>query len=370
MMGLAWRRSFSSAKPRPVQTWLRAGRERWRWLARRWTFALLGWAVGSLCVAWLHAQALGDFWDQKEQVQSLQGQLAQIKTQTHQAHQAHQALAQAAAQQTSTVWLSQLPGDDRQGVIWLQFSQLLAQHGVQLQSLRPVPDVLAAPLASQAVAVRLQATFEDWVAVWTAMNVNGPAWSIDRLRITPQAQGVDIDAVLRVWFGDGQGPDQGPDQDLHQVFEANSGPDVTPFDTVRMASTNSAVFWQSPKLAAESLAKPLPMPRSTDAQRTEVALEKTKPLTPATDGAAQVFEKPAIFSTNPAQWPLEHVRLLGVWHQSQEAHAILAAGPHWVRARVGQQVAGHKIDSIRAHEVHLLASQGAVKVLGLTKDTP
>jgi hypothetical protein len=334
-------------------SWLLVAWERWRWLARRWTFALIGFAVGWLWVAWLHAPSLAVLSAQEEQLQSLQGQLAQLKLQTRQA----QLQGQKAAQQASLQGLAQWPNLERQGVIWLQFSQLLAQHAVELRSLRPVPDALPAPLPSQAVAVRLHGQFDDWVAVWRAMNANGPVWSIDRLRITPQAPGVDIEAVLRVWWGDGPGPD-----DMAQADRATAG-------LIPLASVRSAVFWQQPGQVFDAPVKSRAMQAAAPPAQ-EVTAHAAKPTEPAKAQRAQSLDSTAALSADPAQWPVERVRLLGVWHQAQEAHAILAAGPHWVRARVGQQVGDHRLGSIHAQEVHLLAAQGSVKVLGLAKAAP
>lgn len=334
-------------------SWLRVGRERWRWLARRWTFALLGFAVGWLWVAWLHAPSLGVLWAQEQQLQSLQGQLAQLKSQTHQA----QVQGPKAAQQASPQGLAQLPNLEHQGVIWLQFSQLLAQHAVELRSLRPVPDALPAPLPSQAVAVRLHGQFDDWAAVWRAMNANGPVWSIDRLRITPQSPGVDIEAVLRVWLGDGPGPD-----DMAHADRPTAG-------LPALTSVRSAVFWQEPGQVVDAPGKSWAMQAAAPSVQ-EVTAHEAQPPEPATAERAQPLASKAALSADPAQWPVDRVRLLGVWHQAQDAHAILAAGPHWVRARVGQQVGDYRLGSIHAQEVHLLAGQGTVKVLGLAKATP
>jgi Tfp pilus assembly protein PilP len=77
-------------------------------------------------------------------------------------------------------------------------------------------------------------------------------------------------------------------------------------------------------------------------------------------------------SPDPANWPLEQVRMVGIWQQGQGVHPILMAGPHWVRARVGQRIGsnGHVVNSIHAEEVHLRAAQGPVWVIGLEKATP
>ena len=77
-------------------------------------------------------------------------------------------------------------------------------------------------------------------------------------------------------------------------------------------------------------------------------------------------------SPDPAEWPLDQVRIGGVWQQAQGAQLILMAGPHWVRARVGQRIGpqGHVVNSIHAEEVHLRAAQGPVWVISLEKAKP
>jgi Tfp pilus assembly protein PilP len=80
----------------------------------------------------------------------------------------------------------------------------------------------------------------------------------------------------------------------------------------------------------------------------------------------------AALSPDPAHWPLDQVRVAGVWQQAQGAQLILTAGPHWVRARVGQRIGpdGHVVQGIHAEEVHLRAAQGPVWVIGLEKAKP
>jgi Tfp pilus assembly protein PilP len=375
-----------AANPATLKIWLRMFKDHWHWLARRWTFALLGFAAGLLCVAWLNAQAFGALWAQEEQLQSLHGQLSKLRSQVQEAQKMlakDEAKLASNANPAFQVGLSHLPSNEHQGVIWLKFSQLLGQYDVQLRSLRPVPEVLAAPLASQAVAVRLHAKFGDWAAVWLAMNANGPVWSIDRLRITPQDQGVDIDAVLRVWFGQDRDRDRDRDQDRDRdigpalLLEATAGGGLEPSGAINVPRVASAVFrhaaapdFQLP-VNSDALSytqNPLhkvrgpEKPKAIDVNVNEVAEE--------VDTAAQAHEPRFVLAVDPAQWPLARVRLLGVWQQGQDSYAILAAGPNWVRARVGHWVAGHQVKRIHPQEVHLLPSQGTVKVLGLTKASP
>ena len=315
------------------------GRDRLRWLVRRWVFALVGFAAGLALVAGLHADAIDTLWRDEDPVQSLQQQLAKLQDQVRKVQK------QLDVSQAPPNALAGLPAPDREALIWLQLSRLLEQHAVQLKSLRPVPERVAAPLTSQAVAVHLHAHFDDWVAVWAALNARAPVWSIDRLRITPQAEGVSIEAVLRVWFSDGLTPPEAElgaaqGQESHLLGKVS----VQAERATRNALARSAVFVLPPRLGL--VASPAP---------------------------EHVSENPAQeWSANPGQWPLDRVRLLGVWHQAQGPQAILAAGPHWVRARVGQQIGPHgfRVVSIHAREVHLRSGSGSVVVLGFEKVLP
>lgn len=350
-----------------LKAWLRLLKDRWRWLAKRWTFALLGFAAGLLWVAWLNAQTLGALWAQEEQLQNMNAQLNKLRSQVQEIQKTHakdeKKLAGTAAQMPPNS-LMHLPSNERQGVVWLQFSQLLAKHAVQLRSLRPVPDTLAAPLMSQAVVVRLHAKFDDWAAVWLAMNDSGPVWSIDRLRITPQNQGVDIDAVLRVWFGH--------DQDPSALLEAPSGSQLEAFDARRLPRVASAVFRQASTPIVLVSAQLGALTHASTFSRESAAPDAVKAVgaQKATVEGLHEVKLPTGLLTDPAQWPLANVRLLGVWQQAHDSHAILAAGPHWTSVRVGQRVAGHRVGQIHPQEVHLWPSHGAVKVLGLAKASP
>lgn len=356
---------------RVVARFWQGGREQWRWLVRRWRFAVAGFAAALLGSAGWQFDALSALWEHEREVQNMQVQWAALKAQAQAQAQAQtQTQAQAPthvdALHGPPAWLSQWPDSERQALIWLHFSRLLAQHGVHLQALRPVPDVVSAPLASQAVAVRLHAKFDDWVAVWRSLNAQGPVWSVDRLRITPQGEGLNIEAVLRVWFGG--------DRAQSALSEHAQGlPSLSPVVRVQ-----SAVFWQEPRVRAQ-----VPIEQSdfgsgeasigrsgATGQTSAVEILAPDPLT-AVD-AVDALAGSESLSADPAQWPLERIRLLGVWRHAQEARAILSAGPHWVQARVGQRVGsmGHRLDSIHAHEVHLRGVQGQVKVLGLKEVPP
>lgn len=332
----------------------RVGRDRWRWLVRRWTFALLGFTAGLMVLIVWQFEAFSALWHQKDEVHELHLKLAVLKRQVANAQ------TPSDAPQGPSALMARLPDRDRQALIWLNFSRLLTQHGVHLQSLRPVPNAVPAPLASQAVAVRLQADFDDWVAVWTALNAQSPAWSVDRLRIAPQGESLAIEAVLRVWFGDGS--------DISVGTLTNP---TTPSESP-LARGQSSVFWQESH--AFALVQPVRIVDVDHRESTEQsgAAGQAHLANPVAANLALGPPDAPNFSADPLHWPLDRIRLLGVWHHAQDSQAILSAGPHWIQARAGQRLGpmGHRVDHIDAHEVHLRAHQGPVKVLGLTEVLP
>jgi hypothetical protein len=242
--------------------------------------------------------------------------------------------------------------------------QLFAQHGVRLLSLRPEPVSPMGAWPSQAVALRLQARFDDWVAVWAAMNTRGPVWGIERLRITPQGGEVAIEAVLRLWLSPAATSTPGGGAAL-----ASGALFPGPASVALRSRAGGPVFVTTPSpTAASSVAAPSLKPDDPVSSQTGAGVQsRTSPQ----ENRASVLQM-ALFSPDPADWPLEQVRLAGIWQHAQDAQLILMAGPHWVRARVGQRIGtqGHVVQSIYAREVHLRAAQGPVQVIGLEKATP
>lgn len=315
----------------PHQGWLL---QRWRlWQApvrrtvRRWTHACMGFVCAAGLVWLWHADALEECWQTEQSLARLHLQLgastqALAAAPTAQDHHAAERVVQA---------LAHLPGQSTTERLWLPLQQVLARHRVQVLSLRPLADRLAAPLPSQAIALRLQSPFGDWAQAWAGMNEGVPVWSIDRLRIVPAADSADVlvDAVVRVWLRDG--PDGAKAWAGAGVVEPAHVP-------------QGAVFASSPP--AQTL--------------------------PAASNAAMPVEDGPLDSADPAQWPWARVRLVGIWQEAGRRHAILTFGPHWVWAPAGQRISreGHRLDSIGEQSVRVRSGQGLEQVLNFEKAQP
>lgn len=342
--------------------WPRLWRDRWRWLARRWAFALGGWVVGMLGVGGWQLEALQALRESEAQVLDLQAKL-QAQVQAEQLKPGpglgpEAALTIPTGPPPVMAWWP-VPGT--QAAVWPQLARWMAQHGLRLLSLRPEPHSSVGAWPSQAVSLRLQGRFEDWVNAWAALNARGPMWGLERMRITPQDGGVAIDVVLRLWLS------------------------TEPTLMSKSAGTPALTEWMpAPVVFAQRSGAGAPVFVATATPSATLSgvgagLKVVEPLPPsavtASAGPAESRASPPnmpTLSPDPADWPLEEVRLAGVWQQGQEVQPILMAGPHWALARLGQRIGpqGHVVKSIYAGEVHLRAAQGPVWVIGLEKVKP
>lgn len=356
-----WTGTWAAWAPAWQLGWPRLWRDRWRWLVRRWGFALGGFAVGLLGVGGWQFEALEALWESEVQVHDLEAKL-NAQGQGHDKRTPNPAALNTPLGPPPVMAWWPLQG--HQSKVWPQLERLMAQHGLRLLSLRPEPPSLVGAWPSQAVALRLQGRFDDWVAVWAALNARGPTWGLERLRITPQEGGVAIDAVLRMW--------------LAPLATATAKPAEATEPLELMPG--HAQFALSAGAGAPVFV-PTPLPPAT-ATGVATELRHEDPLPPATGTAlrsntlttkSRTSASPIVsLSPDPAHWPLDQVRVAGVWQQAQGAQLILTAGPHWVRARVGQRIGpdGHVVYSIHTDEVHLRAAQGPVWVIGLEKAKP
>lgn len=344
--------------------WPTQWRDRWRWLARRWAFALGGFVVGLLGVGGWQFEALEALWENEAQVHDLQAKLnAQLQVQLQPAQVKPRPGSDALNTLTGPPSvMARWPTEGTQAEVWPQLERWMAQYGLRLLSLRPEPPSPAGAWPSQTVALRVHGRFDDWVLMWAALNAQGPAWGMERLRITPHEGGVAIDAVLRLWLSPGA---KGRPKSDGATLPTELMPG--PVQVTQRAGAGTPVFVATPSrpvaspVAAAGLRDPVPTPAGIGVQPSAHAAEN------------RVLAPPElILSPDPSDWPVDQVRVAGVWQQGQDALLILMAGPHWVRARVGQRIGpdGHVVHSIQAQEVHLRAMQGPVWVIGLEKAKP
>ena len=341
--------------------WPSLWRDRWRWLARRWAFALGGLVVGMLGVVGWQFEAFQALRESEAKVRDLQAKL-QVQVGAEQLKPAPGAVNALNTPTGPPLVMAFWPVQGTQAVVWPQLKHLMAQNGLRLLSLRPEPPSLVGAWPSQAVALRLQGRFEDWVTVWAALNARGPVWGLELLRITPGEGGVSIDVVLRLWLSPAA-------SDLPKLAEVNL-PAKLMMESVQLALRAGA---GAPVFVATS-SKPM----TSSGVVADLAEQEPVPVATALGSSAsapghRTSALPmAAPSHDPALWPLDQVRVAGVWKQAQGAQIILMAGPHWTLARVGQRIGqqGHVVDSIHAHEVHLRAGQGPVWVIGLEKAKP
>lgn len=336
-----------------------------RWW-RRWVHALTGGSLG-LGMVWLAQPEVRESHAQVEQaVATLSQQLT--------------ALSVTAATSPPRAMpgdlqgrMASLPAVAAQGQIWTEWQQVLAAHGLRLQSLRPLaaePAALPASVSGsaaqraslphQAAALRVQGRFEDWTRAWTACAETGPVCSIDRISVValPQMAEVQIDVVLRIWMRPDEEGAAAPSN------KADEGTGAQALLMARMVPMSAATRSRSmPTLFAADAAV------SGTLAGTAARVEDGRPSTgaAATDKWATSAAAEDLPS-DPRHWPLARVRWVGLWQQERDRYAILSAGPHGAKVRLGQRVTqeGHRVVAIAEDGVSLrLAREPMIKLGGM-----
>ena len=201
------------------------------------------------------------------------------------------------------------PDSSQAAMVWPWLAQRLQAHGLQLQSLRPgalegVPD-----LPVQTVALEVQGRWADWLAFERQMHHHAPWWRVTQWQVTPAGAAGQV-KMLWHWRWAWRAPQAPP-----------ASPAVLPVWSVASAEAEPGVF-DDPKAQA----RPVP------------SLVSESALPP-----------------DPRRWPVQSLRLLGVWQQSGVAHAVLGSGLHHVVAVPGQRVGqeGHRVQAVGDSEVVL-----------------
>ena len=284
---------------------------------KRWSLACLGAALGAAGVYGVASDVVSAHEQAQQAIDAARAQL-QVPLSLPQER------VNPATHAAWALW-SRLSGR-RPHDIWTDLQQALSAQGVQVVSIRVLPDALAGPLSGQSVALRLNAPYPDWVNAWRELSASGPVLSMERMSVVPLAQprGVQVDVVMRWWFR--------PGFDKGAVGAAwSAGMPVTP-RSAEMGVSGAEIFAH---LGNSPVAAPLKV--------SAVA---------APDGA--------VLPTDPLRWPVAQIRLLGTWQQGTRWQAVISAGGPWVSVRLGQRVSleGHQVVSLQRHGVSLRSAQG------------
>ena len=327
--------SRSQSWPELWQLWRSEGpswlQRQARRIYRRWVYACAAFFAMLLVFGLWQLESLEELWQAQSVLSELRDQVAaQPRDLVLASSLAKGEVAQALAQS-----LAHLPGSSSRSQLWPSLQQSFERHRLVLLSLQPVSDAVAAPLPSQAVALRLRGRFDDWGRAWTALSEGMPVWTLERVHITPQAHApwVEIDVLLRVWLR--------ADQDGEKAWRGQSVSNT-------VSIQESAVFFHG-ALSGSGSAMSL--------------------VSSGIDGALAAPQAAVQDSPDPVHWPITGLRLLGVWHGPETAHAILAVGPHWVSAQIGQRVSqeGHRLVAIGDQAVSLRAGMEPPRVLSFEK---
>lgn len=323
-----------------------AGREDWGirlqqryrgWL-RRWALAVLAcplaWALGM----WLHAQTWRDHAQAQHDVRALQAQLAAVP--------AGQARNVGIEVDTAT---TPLPTADQRAMMWTRLPNTLAKHQVRLVAMQAVNEAMAAPLPSEAMALRLQARFENWAGLWAVLSQMGPVWSMDRLRVVPSSgqEGVDIEVVWRIWSTNAEGAKSQDGDALAGAF--------TNLPEGRLWKQGASIF---------------------DGVRSPLVVKATAAASAMTEAAvvpgAPPLPQDLMFTNEPERWPMLPMRVIGIWRQGDRMEAWVANHTHWFRVQEGRQLSleGHRVWRISHEEVQVRDLRDQVQTLKMEAKTP
>ncbi len=213
-------------------------------------------------------------------------------------------------------------------MVWPWLQQRLRSQGLQVQVLRPQAVSRPQALPEQAVAMRLQGRWRDWLAFQEALNRHAPWWVIDQWQVVPvgpQSDEVRIELQARLGFRP---------------------------SALQAERTVPRVWPEWPVLGDGR-----PMPGA------DLFAQAHTPLATASTAEAQ-----APLPADPRDWPVHALRLLGVWQQAGTAHAVLGDGLNQVVVKQGQRIGreAYRVRRIGDGQVELGAAGATGQVLRLT----
>ena len=211
--------------------------------------------------------------------------------------------------------------------VWPWLQARMQSQGLQVQSLRPQAVTTTDGLPQQAVSLQLQGRWHDWRALEAALNAHAPWWVIDQWQVAPVAaasETVRIELQARL----GLRPAALPPSQTPRIWPG------------------WPVVAAPPTLAAGAL--------SASAQHAAAA--------------APDREAADLVSADPRSWPIDRLRLHGVWWQAGVPYAVLGVGQDRVALGVGQRIGreGYRVHRIGDDHAELLATNPLGTALRLT----
>ena len=264
---------------------------------------VLGMALLGLCGAlWLGGTDADEWFALEAELAQWQARLPAPAASTPWAGQAG---AGGGAAPQGGVFTTPWPQPQQTVALWPWLQQGAQIHGLQVLALRPQkPDkvgVVAHALPEQTLLLHVQGRWPDWQAWSQTWPAQAPWLLPTQWQVVPAGAG------------------------------ANEG-------EVRIELQARVGLWPSALQDTHTPAwSALPWP-----------LEQTAPGAGAgpfgghvDSGPAVVAPGPSSLSSDPGQWPVQAIRLQGVWQQAGQWHAVLGAGLSQTTVRAGQQL-GHE----------------------------
>lgn len=219
------------------------------------------------------------------------------------------------------------PGPSDSAVVWTGLQQRLQAWGLQVHSLRAQSQDSGGELPEQTVQLRVQGRWTDWQAFEQAMAEHAPWWLPQHTLVAATGRGPD-EVQVQLQARVGWRP-QGAGQALPWVWGSN---------------------WPARPVAASALPLFGPIPEAAPGAAPEGRL-----ALPSSDPQGR------------ADPPLARWRLLGVWQQDGQHHAVLGHGAMRLNVREGQRVGreAYRVRHVGAQAVELVPASPGEPVLHL-----